>query len=89
MPPVDPYEAYAKGPSSFGTVGAVITPGPTDLDPIPKAVICLSAGNITIVPMGNDDAETLAFVDVPAGFTPPFRVRRVTAATAAVASVKD
>lgn len=89
MPPTDPYEAYAKGPSSLGTKGVVITPSDSDLDPIPKAVVCLTGGNLTVVPMNNANSDTLQFVDVMAGFVPPFRVRRVTAATATVASVKD
>ena len=83
----DRFANFTPTPDSFGTVGAVITPGASDLSPFAKAVVCLTAGNITIVPVGNADAATLAFVGVPAGFIPPYRVRRVTAATATVASV--
>jgi hypothetical protein len=89
VPPVDPYETYAKGPSSLGAEGTVITPSDNDLDPVPKAIVLLSAGNLTIVPLGNDDADTLTFTAAPCGFVPPFRVRRVTAATATVASIHD
>jgi hypothetical protein len=85
----DPYAYFAKTPASFGTKSRPITPGSTDIDPIPKGVSCLTAGNITVVPMGNDDAVTVAYVDVPAGFVPPFRVRRVTAATATVYTIED
>lgn len=85
----DPYAPFGKSPSSFGTKGELITPGNDDLDPIAKAVVCLTAGNLTIVPVENADGDTLAFVDVPAGFSPPYRVRRVTAATATVATVGD
>lgn len=85
----DPYDTFTPTPSSFGQKARIVTPGATDLDPVAKAVVCLTAGNITIVPADNDTAVTLAFVDVPAGFSPPYRVRRVTAATATVATVDD
>lgn len=85
----DPYAAYMRTPGSFGRQGRVVTPGANDLDPVPKAVTCLSAGNLTVVPFGNADADTLSYVGVQAGFTPPFIVRRVTAATAIVATVED
>jgi len=83
------YDNYASGPSGFGTGGAVLTPGNDDIAGEPKAVVCLTAGNLTIVPEVNADSAALAFVGVPAGFVPPFRVRRLTAATATVASVLD
>lgn len=89
MPPVDPYKTYAAGPTSFGARGVQISPGATDLDPVPKAIVCLTGGDLTIVPMNNGDGVTLTFTGVTAGFIPPYRVRRVTAATAAVASVLD
>lgn len=73
--------------SDFGTVGAVVTPAATDLPADVKAVVCLTGGDLTIVPVGNADGDTLAFVGVTAGFMPPYRVRRVTAATATVATV--
>lgn len=82
------YADYASGPSSFGKRGALITPSATDLEPIPKAVVCLSAGNVTIVPAGNANATELTFTGVPAGYVIPYRVRRVTAATATVATVQ-
>lgn len=85
----DPYAAYVRTPGSFGRKGRVVAPGADDLDPVPKAITCLTAGNLTVVPFGNDDADTLSFLDVTAGFIPPFVVRRVTAATAIVATVED
>jgi hypothetical protein len=84
----DPFSSNSPTPSSFGTVGTIITPGATDLDPIAKAITLLTAGNVTIVPVGNDNADTLAFVGLPAGWVSPYRVRRVTAATATVATVE-
>jgi hypothetical protein len=89
MPPVDPYAGYTKSPDSFGTKSRAITPGNTDIDPVPKAVVCLTGGDITVVPFGNSDAGTVSFAGVAAGYAPPFRVRRVTAATATVATVED
>lgn len=85
----DRYKSFAGTPSSYGTKGRVITPGADDIDPPAKAVVLLTSGNVTVVPMDNEDAAALAFVGVPAGFSPPFRVRRVTAATATVATVED
>ncbi len=85
----DPYEEFAKSPSSLGTTSRPVTPGAEDIDPIPKGVVCLTSGDLTVVPLGNADAVTLSFVGVPAGYVPPFRVRRVTAATATVATIED
>lgn len=82
-----PYQYNASDPTQFGNEAAIITPGATDLDPLPKAVVLLTAGNVTVVPDGNANGTTLAFVDLPAGYIIPFRVRRVTAATATVASI--
>lgn len=83
----DPFASNVETPLSLGRTGEVITPGTTDLDPLPKSVVCLTAGNVTIVPDGNGNSDTLAFVDLPAGYVIPFRVRRVTAATATVATI--
>lgn len=83
------FDSYSPSSSSFGRRARIITPGATDLDPVAKAVVCLTAGNITIVPLGNADAVTITFTGVPAGFVPPYVVRRVTAATATVATVDD
>lgn len=85
----DPYDAFAKTASSYGAKSAAVTPSSNDLDPIPKAVVCLTSGNITVVPVNNANAATVAFVGVAAGFVPPFRVRRVTAATATVYTIED
>lgn len=78
-----PWTDYSATPDSLGTKGAVVAPGNDDLADTVKGVVCLTAGNLTIVPAGNAPAATLAFVDVPAGFVPPYRVRRVVAGTTA------
>jgi hypothetical protein len=83
MTAVDPYSAFASYPGSCGSVGKAITPGGTDLSPIPKAVVCGQAGNITFIPVGNDDTGTITMTGVSPGYVPPYRIRRVTASTAA------
>jgi hypothetical protein len=83
------YRKFVPGPDSFGTKGRIITPGAGDLDPLAKAVVCLTTGDITVLPNGNADGDTIAFTGVAAGYIVPFRVRRVTAATATVASIED
>lgn len=72
---------------SFGRKGAVITPSGNNLDPVAKCVVMLSAGDITIVPQGNADGNTLAFVGLSAGAIIPYVVRRVTACTGTCATV--
>ena len=84
--PDDPW-LYADQITALGRKGATITPGSTDLDPVPKAIVCLSAGDVTIVPTDNDNAVTLSFSGCQVGFIPPYRVRRVTAATGTWATV--
>lgn len=78
--------AASPNPQSFGMAGAVITPGNTDL-PDSRAVVCLAAGNVTVVPWNNLDGATLTFTGCPVGFVVPYVVRRVTAATGTWATV--
>lgn len=85
----DDFSSFTRTPNSFGFKSRLVTPGATDLDPRPKAVVCVTYGDITVVPENNANAAPVAFVGVPAGFVPPFRVRRVTAATAVVYTVED
>ena len=84
----DQFASFVPSPLSFGARGRIITPGPTDLDEVVKAVVCLDSGNITVVPAENDDNDTITFTGVYAGFLPPFRIRRVTSATMPVATVE-
>lgn len=81
------WNATANGSDSFGPRGRVITPGAVDLDPVAKSVVMLTAGDITIVPTGNANGDTLAFSGLPAGYVIPYRVRRVTACTGACATI--
>lgn len=49
----------------------------------------LAAGDITIVPANNQSAVTISFTGLPAGYVIPYVVRRVTAASAAWATIED
>ena len=51
--------------------------------------MALTSGNLSILPA--DGAEAISFIGIPAGFTPPFIVRRVmaTGTTSTVATVED
>jgi len=77
------------GPTAFGYSGAVITPGASDLPLNVKAIVCLSPGDVTIVPFNNADGATITFSGCQVGFCPPYVVRRVTAATGSWATVAD
>lgn len=73
--------------TNFGRKGAAITPSGNDLDPIPKAVVMCTTGDITIVPDGNANATTVTFTGCAVGFILPYVVRRVTACSGTCASV--
>ena len=83
----DKYETWLDTPSTLGTSGRIVTPGASDLDPVAKAIVALTAGDVTIIPVGNANDKPLAFVGVFAGWVSPYRVRRVTAATATIATI--
>lgn len=85
-----PTYTHAASATTFGSRMEAVTPGANDLPGgIAKAVVLLEAGDITVVPATNGDSDEFEFVDVPAGFTPPCRVRRVTAASAPVAAIYE
>lgn len=73
--------------TAFGNRSRAVTPGSSDLN-VPCYVVCLTTGNITVVPEKNADDATVAFEGVAAGYVVPFKVRRVTAATATVATIE-
>lgn len=75
---IDDYKQWKRGPTTFGRRSKAITPSDTDdLTEVAKAVVCLTGGNISVVPAENDPANPVNFVGVPAGYIPPFQVRRV------------
>ncbi len=84
----DPYKNAGGDLQAPGRRGAVITPGASDLANIAKSLIVLAAGNATIIPVDNADADTLAFVGLTPGTIIPYQVRRVTAATATLATIE-
>lgn len=77
----------ANTANSFGASSRIITPGNTDLDPVAKSVVMLAPGNITIVPEGNANSDTLTFTGLGAGQLVPFIVRRVTACSSSCATI--
>lgn len=88
--PIDRFASFSDEPSHFGTRGRLVTPSDLeDLEEVAKAVITATAGNLVIIPAGNADDQPLTFNDIPAGFLPPYRVRRVkaTGTTATVYTV--
>ncbi len=77
---------------SRATKGKAIAPSDTvDLTSYASGIVVTVAGNLKILPSGNDDADTITFNDAPVGFVPPFQVRRVcaTGTTASVASIDN
>lgn len=90
----DPHASTSGKVSSItnGSKATVVTPSnDTDLASYAKAVVTLTAGNLAYLPAENADGVTLAFVDLPAGWVSPHRVRRVltTGTTATVATVDN
>lgn len=84
----DPYKNAGGDLQSFGRKGSVITPGATDLANVVKGLVVLAAGDATIIPVDNPDSGTLTFTGLPVGAIIPYQVRRVTAATATLASIE-
>ncbi|UQD96139.1 spike base protein, RCAP_Rcc01079 family [Bradyrhizobium japonicum] len=87
MPISDPYKNSADL-QTMGRRGTVVVPGPNDFVAVaPKGLVVLSAGDATVIPVENSDTGTLSFVGLTAGQLIPFMVRRVTAATAVLATI--
>jgi hypothetical protein len=85
----DPYATTAAGRDGFGRKSRAVTPNDsTDLDPYAR-VVCVSTGNISVVPVENADNVPVPFLAVAAGFVVPFQVRRVmsTGTTATVYTI--
>lgn len=58
-----------------------ITPGPDDLSLVPRGILVVAAGNIT---MADRKGATVTLTDVPANTVIPMRPVKVTAATATI-----
>lgn len=76
-----------NGSITLGRTGRAVTPAASDLDPFAKSIVMLATGDITIVPLNNDNADTLSFTGLPAGYVIPFNVRRVTACSSTCATI--
>ena len=81
------FSDFATTPESPGVSARVITPGAEDISPRPRRVVVLATGNATIIPEGNANATTITFTGLPVGYILPYYVRRVTAATATLATI--
>lgn len=66
-----------------------ITPAAVDFARVARVVVILSAGDVTLIPVGNADGETFTFTGLPSGTFLPILTRRITAATATVAISAD
>ena len=94
--PYDPLkDPYAAIPDNAvltnGSKGRVVeTSNTVDLDPYVKAIVLLTAGDVSYLPAENEDGAPLAFEGLPAGWVSPHRVRRVlaTGTTATVATLE-
>lgn len=77
---------------SRASKGKAITPSDsTDLTSYASGIVVTAAGNVRLLPGGNDDADTITITAAPAGYVPPYQVRRVfaTGTTASVASIDN
>lgn len=83
----DPWKNMGGDLSSFGRRTAAVTPGANDLPTVAKAIVLLTDGDVTVVPVDNGDSETVSFTGLAAGTILPLIVRRVTASTATVVAV--
>jgi hypothetical protein len=85
----DPRAAAIREKHDFGRKSRAVTPNDsTDIDPYAR-VVCVSTGNISVIPVENADGVPVPFLAVAAGFVVPFQVRRVmsTGTTATVYTV--
>lgn len=73
--------------NSFGRRGKVVAPGANDLPSFAKGLVVLAAGDATIIPADNADSDTLSFTGLTVGQVIPYIVRRVTIATATLATI--
>lgn len=75
----------------YGSASQDVTPDGSDvtLETKVRYVVVTTAGTIKVIALKSGDGDVITFVDVPAGFVPPFRVRKIIAAgtTASVATI--
>lgn len=91
-PSKDPYATSRAMPLGFARKGRVVAPSnDNDIDPYPRAIQVVAAGNLVYIPSGNGDSDAITVTAAPVGYTPPHQVRRVkaTGTTATVVTVDD
>jgi len=89
----DPFRTIGDAVLANGSKGAEVEPDDeNDLTRYVKAVVLLSAGTLSYIPIDNADDAPISYTDdLPVGWVSPHRVRRVleTGTTATVATVED
>jgi hypothetical protein len=76
---LDPYSGERPGLNSIGKKLIAVTPADgADLARYGRPT-CLAAGNLTLWPATNADAEAFTFTGVPAGWVSPVLARRILA----------
>lgn len=86
--PDDPWKNSGDMTSQIRKLQAV-TPAATDFSRVARAVVILSAGDVTLIPADNAVGEAFSFTGLSAGTILPIMTRRITAATATVAITAD
>lgn len=87
-PTRSPYPNRTRS-QKFGRAGAqVAVAGATALNPYTR-IVCLTTGNVSVLPVENADGVYVTFTGVAAGFIPPYEVREINGAgtTCSVASI--
>lgn len=83
----DPWKGMGGDLHSFGRRGSVVTPGASDLPSFSKGLVVLAPGDATVIPADNPDDGALTFTGLTVGQVIPYIVRRVTAASATLATI--
>lgn len=82
------WDRKAYRDTAFGRMGRLVTVGADLNESVVKGVVMSAAGDITVIPVDGSDGDALAFSGVESGFMPPFKVKKVTAATVSVYTVE-
>lgn len=78
----DQFKRHAKTPLTYGGKVFPITADAADFARgVAKAIECVDGGTITFIGATNADGDAVTLTDVPPGWGPKCRVRRVTALT--------
>lgn len=87
-PALRPKSTQDDSRNTYGNACAVITPGATDQIASNglyyKYFVMANTGDVTFVPYGNADANTVTLTGLPSGTMIPGRIRRILSATAPI-----